>query len=394
MPVTVTPYIPQTITVHTGPANQWAENVTVSFSDYIKNVASSEIYPTWPEAALRANILAQISFALNRVYTEYYPSRGYDFDITGSTMNDQKFIKGRSIFDNVAQIVDELFTTYIRRKGFVEPLSARFCNGTTVTCDGLSQWGSESLARQGKSTIEILRHYYGDNIELVSNAPIRDIAYSYPGSPLKSGSSGNYVTVLQVMLNRISRNYPAIPRVSPVDGVFGAQTEESVKRFQRIFNLTPDGIVGQATWYKLVFLYVGVTNLSELVSEGQPYTQIQGPASGVTLQEGSGGIAVSALQYFISIIGQFNSDVPVLAIDGIFGPKTAAAVRAIQSRLGLPVTGTVDRAVWQGIYDEYLGIARTALAGANLPTSSQQIQQAVQAGQFPGYNLTYGSSDT
>ena len=196
MPVTVIPYIPQTITVHTGPADQWAENVTVSFSDYIKNVASSEIYPTWPEAALRANILAQISFALNRVYTEYYPSRGYDFDITGSTMNDQKFIKGRSTFENVDRLVDDLFTTYIRRQGFVEPLAAKFCNGTTVTCDGLSQWGSERLARQGSSTMDILRHYYGNNIELVSNAPIRDITYSYPGYPLQTGSSGNYITVL------------------------------------------------------------------------------------------------------------------------------------------------------------------------------------------------------
>ncbi len=393
MPVTVTPYIPQTITVHTGPANQWAENVTVSFSDYIKNVASSEIYPTWPEAALRANILAQISFALNRVYTEYYPSRGYDFDITASTMNDQKFIKGRSIFDNVAQIVDELFTTYIRRKGFVEPLSARFCNGTTVTCDGLSQWGSEELARQGQSTMDILRHYYGDDIELVSNAPIKDIAYSYPGYPLQTGSSGNYVTVLQVMLNRIARNYPAIPRISPVDGVFGSQTEESVKQFQRIFNLTPDGIVGQATWYKLVFLYVGVTNLSELVSEGQPFTEVQGPATGVTLREGSTGIAVSALQYFISILAQFNPSVPGLAIDGIFGPKTTAAVNAVQSRLGLPVTGTVDDTTWQRIYDEYLGIARTALAGADLPVGAQQIERSVAAGQFPGYDLTFGNSD-
>ena len=393
MPVTVTPYIPQTLTVHTGPANQWAENVTVSFSDYIKNVASSEIYPTWPEAALRANILAQISFALNRVYTEYYPSRGYDFDITASTMNDQKFIKGRSIFDNVAQIVDELFTTYIRRKGFVEPLSARFCNGTTVTCDGLSQWGSEELARQGQSTMDILRHYYGDDIELVSNAPIKDIAYSYPGYPLQTGSSGNYVTVLQVMLNRIARNYPAIPRISPVDGVFGSQTEESVKQFQRIFNLTPDGIVGQATWYKLVFLYVGVTNLSELVSEGQPFTEVQGPATGVTLREGSTGIAVSALQYFISILAQFNPSVPGLAIDGIFGPKTTAAVNAVQSRLGLPVTGTVDDTTWQRIYDEYLGIARTALAGADLPVGAQQIERSVAAGQFPGYDLTFGNSD-
>ncbi len=394
MPITVTPYIPQTITVHTGPANQWAENVTVPFSDYIKNVASSEIYPTWPEAALRANILAQISFALNRIYTEFYPSRGYDFDITGSTMNDQKFIKGRSTFENVDNLVDELFTTYIRRKGSVEPLSAKFCNGTTVTCDGLSQWGSEALARQGLSTMDILRRYYGNDIELVSNAPIRNIAYSYPGYPLQTGSSGNYVTVLQVMLNRISRNYPAIPRVSPVDGVFGAQTEESVKQFQRIFNLTPDGLVGQGTWYKLVSLYVAVTNLAELVSEGQPFTQVQGPAPGVTLREGSTGVAVSALQYFISIIGQFSPAVPVLAIDGIFGPRTTAAVNAVQSRLGLPVTGVVDQATWQGIYDEYLGIARTALAGAGLPTTPKQIEQRVMSGQFPGYNLSLGSTDT
>ena len=394
MPISVIPYIPRTITVHTGPASQWAENVTVTFPDYIKNVASSEIYPTWPEAALRANILAQVSFALNRVYTEYYRSRGYDFDITGSTMNDQKFIKGRSTFENVDKLVDELFTTYIRRPGFVEPLSARFCNGTTVTCDGLSQWGSEKLAREGSSTMDILRRYYGDNIELVSNAPIKDIAYSYPGYPLQNGSSGNYVTVLQVMLNRIAQNYPAIPRINPVDGVFGAQTESSVKSFQSIFNLTPDGIVGQATWYKLVFLYVGVTNLSELVSEGQPFTQVQGPAAGVTLQEGSTGIAVSALQYFISIIGQFSSTIPGLQIDGIFGPKTRQAVEAAQTRFGLPVTGTVDRTTWQRLYDEYLGIARSALAGANLPTSAQEIQNSVVAGQFPGYNLTYGTANT
>lgn len=394
MPISVTPYIPQTITVHTGPANQWAENVTVSFPDYIKNVASSEIYPTWPEAALRANILAQISFALNRVYTEYYPSRGYDFDITASTMNDQKFIKGRSTFENVDNLVDELFTTYIRRQGFVEPLAAKFCNGTTVTCDGLSQWGSEALARQGMSTMDILRHYYGDDIELVSNTPIRDIEYSYPGYPLQTGSSGNYVTVLQVMLNRIGQNYPAIPRISPVDGVFGSQTEAAVKAFQRIFNLTTDGIVGQGTWYKLVALHGAVKKLSELVSEGQPFTQIQGPAPGVTLREGSTGVAVSALQYFISIIGQFSSAVPVLVIDGIFGPQTTQAVNAAQSRLGLPVTGVVDQATWQGIYDEYLGIARTALAGAGLPTTPQQIEQKVMLGQFPGYNLSYGSTDT
>lgn len=392
MPTTIIPYIPQYITVHTGPANQAAENVTVSFSDYIKNVASSEIYPTWNESALRANILAQVSFALNRVYTEYYPSRGYDFDITGSTINDQKFIKGRSTFENVDRLVDQLFTTYIRRVGFVEPLAAKFCNGTTVTCEGLSQWGSEDLAQQGYNSMQILRRYYGDNIELVSNAPIKNIQYSYPGTPLRTGSVGRDVRTIQIILNRIGRNYPAIPRI-PEDGIFGTQTEAAVRKFQSIFNLTSDGIVGQSTWYKLISLYVAVTNLSELVSEGQTYTQAQPLAAGVVLQEGSTGTAVSALQYMISILGQFSSSIPVLNIDGIFGPLTRQAVIDVQNSFGLPATGVVNGATWQRLYDEYLGIANTALAGANLPTNSEEIRNAVISQQFPGYNLAYGSSD-
>lgn len=169
--VTVTPYIPAQITVHLGPPTASAANVTVSFADYVKNVASSEIYPTWEDSALVANILAIISFALNRVYTEFYRSRGYDFDITSSTAIDQKFINGRNIFENVGRLVDELFNTYLRRQGFVEPLAAKFCNGTTVTCDGLSQWGSQELAQQGLSSVEILRRYYGEDIEIVRNAP-------------------------------------------------------------------------------------------------------------------------------------------------------------------------------------------------------------------------------
>lgn len=390
MPISIIPYIPQYITVHLAPAEQAAENVTVTFPDYIKNVASSEIYPTWPEAALRANILAQISFALNRVSTEYYPSRGYDFDITSSTMNDQKFIKGRSTFENIDRLVDELFTTYIRRVGFVEPLSARFCNGTTVTCDGLSQWGSEELARQGYSTMEILRHYYGDNIELVNDAPIRNITQSYPGYALRTGSSGEYVVILQAMLNRVAQNYPAIPRVTP-DGVFGPQTEASVKKFQSIFNLSPDGVVGRATWYKLVFLYVGIARLSELISEGQPFTQVQVPGQGVVLREGSRGTAVSALQYFLAILSQFSYGIPSLTIDGIFGPRTRESVMAAQRALGLPPSGVVDQATWLRLYDEYVGIANTALAGANLPTEPGDIEAAVLTGQFPGYDLSYRS---
>mgnify|MGYP000783965609 FL=1 len=271
MPITVLPYIPEYITVHLGTPGSGAENVTVSFPDYIKNVASSEIYPTWEPAALRANILAQISFALNRVYTEYYPSRGYSFHITNSTATDQKFIYGRNIFDNIEQIVDDIFNTYIRRIGYVEPLAAKFCNGTTTTCDGLSQWGSQYLAQDGYDSMQILRTYYGDGIELVPDAPVQGVRASYPGSPLRQGSAGEAVVVVQTSLNRISQDYPAIPKIWPVDGIFGPATENAVKRFQSIFNLAADGVVGRATWYKLVLLYVGVKDLAELVSEGQTF---------------------------------------------------------------------------------------------------------------------------
>ena len=391
MPVSIFPYIPQYITVHLGPASQWAENVTVTFPDYIKNVASSEVYPTWNEQALRANILAQISFALNRVYTEYYPSRGYDFDITGSTINDQKFTKGRNTFENIDRLVDEMFNTYIRRKGFVEPLSARFCNGTTVTCEGLSQWGSEELAQQGRGYMDILRYYYGDDIELVTNVPIRDVPESYPGTPLRLGSTGEEVVVLQTMLNRIGQNYPAIPRISPVDGVFGSQTEEAVRKFQSIFGLSQDGVVGRGTWYKLVFLYVGVTNLSELVSEGQRFYNIQfGPSSPV-LREGSTGQAVSALQFFLAIVAQFRYNIPSPAIDGIFGPVTRQSVEAFQRQVGLAVDGIVGRNTWYRLFSEYQGIARTTLAYANLPIEPEDFEQV--AGQFPGGSLSYGSQD-
>ena len=214
--------------MHLGPPSSNTANVTVDFSDYVKNVASSEIYPTWDESALRANILAIVSFALNRVYTEFYRSRGYDFDITNSTAYDQFFVNGRSYFDNVSRLVDELFNDYLRRPGFVEPLAAKFCNGTTVTCEGLSQWGSQNLAQQGYNSTQILQSYYG-NVETVMNAPIRGITSSYPGTPLRQGSTGPNVVVLQVALNRIAQSYPAIPKIASVDGIFGPRTEATVR---------------------------------------------------------------------------------------------------------------------------------------------------------------------
>ena len=357
----VIPYVPEFITVHLGPASQSAENVTVSFPDYIKNVASSEIYPTWELSALRANILAQISFALNRVYTEYYVSRGYPFQITSTTATDQKFIKGRNIFDNIDRLVDDIFNDYIRRQGFVEPLAAKFCNGTTVTCDGLSQWGSQELAQQGLDSMAILRRYYGNDIELVVEAPVQGLQNSYPGSPLRRGAAGPDVVVVQTELNRIGQNYPAIPKIQPVDGVFGQQTEEAVRRFQEIFGLTADGVVGKATWYRLVSLYVGVNRLSELVSEGQRMFGIpfQAPQA---VSEGSPRNQVLMVQYFLSILAQFDPLIPFVTLDGIYGPATRQAVRSFQTAQGIPVTGTVDTATWNALYSAFEGIDVTVLS--------------------------------
>ena len=384
---TVIPFVPKNITVHLGPPNSSAENVTVPFVDYVKNVASSEIYPTWEPAALRANILAIVSFALNRVYTEFYRSRGYPFDITSSTAYDQYFVKGRSYFDNVAQIVDELFNDYLRRPGFVEPLAAKFCNGTTVTCAGLSQWGSQELAQQGQNSTQILRNYYGD-VEIVPDAPIRGNQQSYPGTPLRQGSRGPFVTVIQTELNRISRNYPAIPKIPNVDGIFGPKTEAAVRKFQEIFDLTPDGVVGKATWYALVRLYTAVLSLSELRSQGQQFYAVNW-AYPQGLQQGARGDKVRHLQYMLSVLSEFIPQIPELTQDGIFGPNTRNAVIAAQSWLGLPQTGVVDETTWDELYDQFAGIEnRTLRSDVTFPgTAGTTLRQ------FPGDGLQPGKQD-
>ncbi|MBE6976724.1 MAG: spore cortex-lytic protein [Ruminococcaceae bacterium] len=401
---TVIPYIPQNITVHLGPPSSPAANVTVPFIDYVKNVASSEIYPTWEESALRANILAIVSFALNRVYTEFYRSRGYDFDITSSTAYDQYFVNGRGYFSNVSRLVDELFNDYLRRPGFVEPLAAKFCNGTTVTCEGLSQWGSQNLAQQGQSSTQILRNYYG-NVEVVTNAPIRGITSSYPGTPLRRGSTGPNVVVVQVELNRISQNYPAIPKLANVDGIYGSRTEAAVRRFQEIFDLTPDGIVGPGTWYELVRLYTAVNNLSELRSQGQQFYSISW-AYPNSYYEGDTGSNIRFLQYMLSVLSAYITDIPRVEVDGIFGPATREAVIAAQRWFGLPQTGSVDAATWDEIYDQFSGIETTSLrdnerfppapavpafAGSNQNRS--RYNRTTTMTQFPGTDLRLGNQD-
>ncbi len=354
---------------------------------------ASEIYPTWEPAAIRANVLAIISFALNRVYTEFYRSRGYDFEITSSTAYDQKFIRGRDIFENISRVVDEIFNDYIRRQGFVEPLAAKFCNGTTTTCDGLSQWGSQRLAQQGYDSMEILRQYYGGNIELVTDAPIQDIQNSYPGYPLRLGSSGEEVVVVQAALNRISQNYPAIPKVSPATGAFDRRTEEAVKAFQSIFGLTPDGVVGKATWYKLVYLYVGVQQLAELVSQGQSFYGVQFQFPGV-LREGDRGGEVRVLQHMLALLAQFDDSLSPLTVDGDFGPNTTRAVRQYQTLVGLTPDGVVGSATWNSIYRAF---AQADLFLRRDPVRAQggggNYAGTPRVGQNPGRSVSQGDSD-
>ena len=352
------PTIPQTITVHLGPPDSDAENVTLPFLDYIANVASSEIYPTWPENAIRANMYAQISFALSRIYTEYYRTRGYDFDITNSTAFDQYFVNGRDIFENIREIAAELFNDYIRRSGSVQPLFAQYCNGTTVFCNGLSQWGSVELANQGLTPYEILTYYYGDNIELVQNAPIAGNSISAPEVALRLGSANDDVRTAQLRLNRISANYPSIPKIAVVDGIFGTDTEAAVRRFQEIFNLTPDGIIGKSTWYTIQNIYIGVKKLNDLNAESITLEEVTSQYPG-SLQLGSTGGGTRNLQFFLNYLSGFYNTIPPVTVDGVFGQTTADAVRAAQRTFGLPVDGVVGEQTWNRIYSAYRGIVTT-----------------------------------
>ena len=375
------PIIPENITVHLGaPSDTSAENITLPFPEYIKNVASSEIYPTWPENALRANILAQLSFTLNRVYTEYYRSRGYDFDITNSTAIDQSFIPGRDVFENISQIVDEIFTDYISRRGNVEPLFAAYCDGIEVTCNGLSQWGSVSLAEAGNTPYEILTAYYGDDIDIITDNAVENVEESFPGVNLSLGSSGNDVAFIQRRLNRISKNYPTIPKITSPVGIFNEETDAAVRAFQEIFDLTPDGIVGRATWYKIVRIYNGVRRLSEVVSQGIPPEDVTNVFQ-TELSQGDVGTDVANLQYFLRFVAEFEPNVPTVSLDGVFGPATRASVEAFQRNSNLPVTGVVDLPTWQSLYSAYRGMLLSLpegyLDGVTVP--------------YPGIPLTVGS---
>ena len=371
-------FIPEYITVHLGTPASNARNVTVPFTEYIKNVASSEIYPTWPEEALRANIAAITSLTLNRFFTEWYRSQGYDFDITSTTSYDQSFVEGRNIFENISRIVDDTFNTYVTREGYVNPLFTTFCDGRTVSCNGLSQWGTVSLAESGNNALQILRYYYGNDVNLSSTDDIRSAQSSYPGTPLKLGDTGEDVVTIQQQLMRIRENYPAIPLIPTIDGVFGSSTDSAIRTFQEIFDLTVDGIVGKATWYRISYIYSSVAKLSETIGEGVSDIFSE-DIPDVTISVGDTGNYVLLLQSLLDYISIFYPTIPAITKDGIYGRNTEDAVRQFQRTFGLTETGTVTPLIWNALYQVYLNIINSITP--SLPNQG-----------FPGRDLRRGDS--
>ena len=360
-------FIPDFITVHLGaPTNASARNVRVPFIDYVKNVASSEIYSTWPKNSLIANVHVIVSFVLNRIYSEWYRSRGFNFDITNSTAFDQYYRPGAQIFSSISDVVDEYFNVYAHRQGFKNPFFTSFCSGTTATCPGLSQWGTVTLANQGRTPLEILRHYYPNDIMLTETNNIKGITSSYPGTPLREGSSGDAVRRIQNDLNRIRVNFPLIPQIPNPNGTFGPETTAAVRAFQRSFNLGQDGVVGPATWNEIIRVYTAVTRLAELDAEGHRYTIGANPPN-VVLRRGSRGSDVRQVQFLMNVISQFNDRVPSVIEDGNFGPQLEQAVMDFQRAYGLPPDGIVGPATWNKFYAVYRGIQENRPGGTAPP---------------------------
>jgi peptidoglycan hydrolase-like protein with peptidoglycan-binding domain len=348
--------IPTHITVHLGPPNTSARSVCIPFADYIKNVASSEIFPTWNEAALCANIYAQISFALNRVYTMWYRNRGFEFDITSSSSHDQFFVYGRNIFENISRIVDNIFNGFLRIPGRREPFFAQYCSGTTATCKGMSQWGSQDFAVRGYTPISILRHYYSPDIQIVMSNNFASGTGTYPGTALREGAAGENVRLMQTYLNKIS-NYFYMPSTGKTDGIFGEKTKGSVIAFQRINNLVPDGIIGKRTWYAITRIYAAVKDLAELDGKSERNKDTAQPPSQVypetLLRIGSRGDHVKLMQTYLTAISKVFPIVSPLTADGIFGSLTQNSVRAFQWLFRLTPDGIIGEQTWNKIVSVY-----------------------------------------
>ena len=322
---------------------------------------------SWPEEALRANIIAQVSLALNRIWTEWYPSRGYSFNITGSPGYDQAYVNGRTVFAVMERLTAELFNTFVQRSGDAEPYFTEYCDGKTVTCPGMKQWGTVDRAREGLNALQILRYYYGNRVQLVTTNNIAAIPSSYPGSPLRRGSTGTNVRILQKQLSRIAKDYPSFGKPA-VTGTFDEATENSVKKFQKQFGLTADGIVGKATWYKISYIYVSVKDLAELTSEGETAegTQSAGGWPGTVLRRGSTGSSVEQVQFWLSDLAQFDSSLVRVSVDGSYGAATERAVRAFQQKQNLTADGVVGQTTWNTLYAAWVD-AQSDLGGTAWP---------------------------
>lgn len=351
------PIVPNTITVHLGKPSETAQNVTVSFTEYISNVASSEIYPTWPREALKANIYAIISFAMNRIYNEWYRSKGYNFDITSSPSYDQAFNYNRSTYENINNIVEEIFNNYVVKGNSIDPYFTRYCDGRNTTCNGLSQWGSVSLANQGKSALDILKYYYGNDISIKYDAPVGDLSEGYPGYVVSLGSAGNPVLAIQRDLRRIRKNYPAIPNITSTLGIYDEETVLAVKKFQEIFSLPVTGSVDKATWYKIKYVYTSVKKLSDLYSEGLSESEATFLYED-ELNYGDTGIEVEHIHYYLDAIAFLDPDIPRLKTNSIYNDNSITMVKAFQKKYGLPVTGIFTYRDWNKLKDVYNNILK------------------------------------
>ena len=375
------PIIPEEIVVHLGEPDEAARNITVPFPEYIKNVASGEIYPNWPIDAIKANILAQISFALNRVYNEWYPSKGYNFDITNSPKYDQSFVENRQFFETISQLVDDLFNDYLVKDKQVQPLFAMYCDGRVTTCNGLSQWGTVSLANQGKSPIEILRNYYG-NVSIIFNAPVEENVRTYPGFSLEVGTAGDFVRMINMQLNRIGQNYPAIPVILNDSPYFTIETENAIKKFQEIFGLDVTGIVDKSTWYKIKYIYNAVKKISDLYSEGISIDEATLLFNRV-LQLGDEGQYIRTLNYLVNVISYFDPSIPYLNLSGSkFTKDTETVIKAIQNKYGLTSNGIVNANTWRVIREVYRQTIR------NIPSEYYTVLNEFYPGRFLSRGMT------
>lgn len=349
------PVVPNNITIHLGAPDEAAHNITVPFTDYISNVASSELYPTWPTNALIANIYAIISFTMNRIYNEWYESKGYNFDITSSPAYDQTYIENRSTYENIDDIVQEIFNNYVVKGNQIQPYFTTYCDGRVTKCDGLSQWGSVTLANQGKTPLQILQNYYGNDISIKYNAEVGDTLEAFPGYEIGLGDSGNPVLVIQRDLRRIRQNYPAIPDISDTLGIYNQETEDAVKKFQEIFSLPITGIVDKGTWYKIKYVYTSVKKLSDLYSEGITEEEATFLYTD-QLNYGDTGIEVDYINYFLDAIAFLDNDIPRLQTNSIYNNNTMTMVKAFQEKYNLPVTGIFTYSDWAVLKEVYRSI--------------------------------------